>query len=261
MSSQDHNLTPAAVRARIARAEITGNTAALCPGHAQANLVILPRDWAYDFLLFCQRNPRPCPLLEVLDPGEPFTRLIADHADVRGDLPRYRIWRKGELVDEPTDIKAWWREDLVSFFLGCSFGFDLALQEAGLPVRHLEMGRNVPMYRTNRPNAQAGRLGGPLVVSMRPMTPEQAKRAVEISGRYEKAHGAPVQLGEPEALGISDLGRPDFGDAVDILAGEVPVFWACGVTPQAALMEAKPELAITHAPGHMFITDLKADQA
>jgi uncharacterized protein YcsI (UPF0317 family) len=261
MSSQEHNLTPAVVRARIARAEITGNTAALCPGHAQANLVILPRDWAFDFLLFCQRNPRPCPLLEVLDPGDPFTKVIAERADVRTDLPRYRVWQRGEVVDEPTDVKAWWQDDLVSFFLGCSFGFDAALVQAGLPVRHLEMGRNVPMYRTNRPNVKAGRLGGPLVVSMRPMTPAQAEAAQAISGRFEKAHGAPVQVGRPEELGIVDLARPEFGDAVDILAGEVPVFWACGVTPQAALMEAKPELAITHAPGHMFITDLKADQA
>lgn len=159
MSSQDDNRTPAAVRARIARRQITGHTAGLCPGFAQANLVILPQDWAFEFLLFCQRNPKPCPVLEVLDPGQPLTRVIADQADVRTDLPRYRIWQKGELVEEPLDITPWWREDLVSFVLGCSFGFDLALQEAGLPVRHLDMGRNVPMFRTSRPNVAAGRLG------------------------------------------------------------------------------------------------------
>ncbi len=261
MSSQEKNLTPAQARARIARREITGHTAGLCPGFAQANLVILPKDWAFDFLLFCQRNPKPCPLLEVLDPGQPLTGVIADQADVRTDLPRYRVWQKGELIEEPLDISPWWRDDLVSFFLGCSFGFDAALQKAGLPVRHLERGSNVPMFKTTRPNVRAGRLGGPLVVSMRPMSPVQARLAVEVSGRFEKSHGAPVQVGDPEALGIQDLARPDFGDAVEIKPGEIPVFWACGVTPQAAVMEARPDLAITHAPGHMFITDLKADQA
>ena len=252
--------SPASARARIAAGEFTGTTAALCPGYAQANLVILPLDWARDFFDFCRLNPKPCPLLEVLDPGEPFTSRIARHADVRSDLPRYRVWRRGELVDEPTDIRGLWRDDLVSFFLGCSFSFDLALQEAGLPVRHLEQGCNVPMYRTSLPNAKAGRLGGPLVVSMRPMPRELVPAAVEVSGRYGGAHGAPVHLGEPREIGISDLDRPDFGEAVELKPGEVPVFWACGVTPQAALSEARPPFAVTHAPGHMFISDLKSEE-
>lgn len=244
----------------MARGEITGNTSALCPGHAQANLVILPRDWAYDFLVFCQRNPKPCPLLEVLDPGDPHTSHLAPAADVRDTLPRYRVWENGVLREEPTDIGGLWRSDLVSFFLGCSFSFDLALQRAGVPVRHLEQGRNVPMYRTTRPNRPAGRLGGPLVVSMRPMPAELVPQAVEVSGRYTQTHGAPVYWGDPAGIGIADIDRPDFGESVDIRPGEVPVFWACGVTPQAALMEAKPPLAITHAPGCMFISDRRSEE-
>ena len=260
MTNQPSDPTPAQVRGRIARGEITGHTSALCPGVVQTNLVILPKDWAFDFLLFCLRNPKPCPLLEVLDPGDPHTRVVAQGADIRHDVPRYRLWRDGVLVDEPTDIGDLWRDDLVTFFLGCSFSFDLALRQAGLPVRHLEQGVNVPMYRTARPNARAARLGGPLVVSMRPMAPELVARAAEVSGRFEGAHGAPVHWGDPGALGIADLARPEFGDPVAIQPGEVPVFWACGVTPQAALMEARPPLAITHAPGHLFITDLRSEE-
>lgn len=249
--------SPAQVRARIRAGEITGPTAALCPGYVQANLVILPRDWAEDFLAFCRNNPRPCPLLEVLPAGSPHTRRVAEGADLRYDLPRYRVWREGELQQEPTDIAAWWREDLVSFLLGCSFSFDAALTAAGVPVRHLEEGRNIPMYRTNRANVPAGRFGGWLVVSMRPLPPELVPKAVEVSRRLPLAHGEPVQVGDPASLGIEDLSRPHYGEAVSLRPGEVPVFWACGVTPQAAIAEAKPPLAITHAPGHMFITDLK----
>jgi len=244
----------------MAQGRIDHHTAGMCPEYLQANLVILPRDWAFDFLLFCLRNPKPCPLLEVLDPGQPYTRIIAQGADVRCELPRYRVWRRGELVDEPTDIRDLWRDDLVSFFLGCSFTFDQALQEAGLPVRHLEEGRNVPMYRTTVPNVPAGRFGAELVVSMRPLPPELADRAEEVSGEFGGAHGAPVHRGDPQAIGIADLERPQFGEAVTMNPGEIPVFWACGVTPQVALMEARPELAITHAPGHMFITDIRADR-
>lgn len=260
MNPEDSQLTPDQVRARIRLGEITTNTAALCPGYAQANLVILPRDWAFDFLLFCVRNPRPCPLLEVLEPGMPLTGVIATSADVRTEIPRYRVYRDGELVDEPTDIIDLWRDDLVSFFLGCSFSFDQALKEAGLPVRHLDQGRNVPMYRTALSNARSGRLQGPLVVSMRPMPEDKVELAREVSGRYGGAHGAPVHAGDPTRIGITDIKNPEFGDAVDINEGEVPVFWACGVTPQAAIMDARPPFCITHAPGHMFITDLTSEE-
>jgi uncharacterized protein YcsI (UPF0317 family) len=251
---------PAEVRRRIAAGEITGPTAALCPGYLQANLVVLPADWAEDFRRFCRENPRPCPLLEVLEAGRPRTRRLASGADVRTELPRYRVWRHGEIASEPTDVTALWRDDLVSFFLGCSFTFDEALISAGLPVRHVEQGVNVPMYRTTRPARPAGRLSGPLVVSMRPMPAGMVERAREVSGRFGGAHGAPVHAGDPAELGIEDLAQPHYGDPVSLGEGEVPVFWACGVTPQAALAQAKPPFAITHAPGHMFITDLTADE-
>jgi uncharacterized protein YcsI (UPF0317 family) len=252
--------TPQSVRAVCRRGELTGQTSGLAAGFAQANLVILPRDWADDFLLFCQRNPKPCPLLEVIDPGDPVPHATAPDADVRTDLPKYRVWRNGELADEPTDIAAIWRDDLVTFLIGCSFTFEAALLRAGVPVRHIELGVNVPMFRTNIPCTPAGRFHGPLVVSMRPLTPADAIRAVQITSRYPSMHGAPVHLGFPEQLGIADLSQPDFGDPVPVRDGELPVFWACGVTPQAALMQAKPPLAITHSPGCMFVTDV-ADES
>jgi len=223
----------------------------------QANLVILPRDWAFDFLLFCQRNPKPCPLLDVTEAGDPEPRHIAPGADVRTDLPTYRIWEHGELIDEPNDITRYWRDDLVSFLIGCSFTFESALLSAGIPVRHIEMNRNVPMFRTNIACRPAGRFHGPMVVSMRPMTPAQAIEATRICSRFPRAHGTPIHLGDPSDIGIADIMAPDFGEPVDIRPGEIPVFWACGVTPQAALMHAKPPFAITHKPGHMFVCDLK----
>jgi uncharacterized protein YcsI (UPF0317 family) len=235
----------------------TGPTPGLAPGYVQANLVCVPHEIAFDFLLFCRRNPRPCPLLDVTDPGDPVPHHAAPTGDVRTDCPRYRVYRYGELVAEPTDLCSYWRDDLVAFLLGCSFTFESALQQAGLPVRHIEEGRNVPMYRTSVPCASAGLFRGPLVVSMRPMTPSQAERATAICAEFPLAHGAPIQVGEPERLGITDLARPDFGDAVSLRPGEVPVFWACGVTPQAVAMAARPPLLLTHAPGHMFLTDLK----
>jgi uncharacterized protein YcsI (UPF0317 family) len=231
----------------------------LAAGFAQANLVILPQDWAFDFLLFCQRNPRPCPLIAVTEPGCWKTDAVALEADLRTDLPRYRIWRDGRLVDEPTSITHVWRDDLVSFLIGCSFTFDAALVKAGLPVRHLELGCNVPMFRTNIPCTPAGRFSGPMVVSMRPFRPADAMRAVQISSRFTESHGAPVHLGFPDQIGIADLAKPDYGDAVPVHADELPVFWACGVTPQAVLLEAKPPFAVTHAPGCMFLTDVSAE--
>jgi uncharacterized protein YcsI (UPF0317 family) len=244
------------VRAACRRGDLKTPTPGLALGYVQANLVILPREWAFDFLLFCQRNPKPCPLLDVTEPGDPEPKLVAPGADLRTDLPGYRVWRNGELVEEVHDVGRCWREDLVSFLIGCSFTFESALLAAGVPVRHIEAGVNVPMYRTNRPCRPAGRFSGPLVVSMRPLRPELAVRATQVCGRFPRAHGAPVHFGDPAAIGVRDVMKPDYGDPVEIRSGEVPVFWACGVTPQAALMQARPPFAITHKPGHMFLTDL-----
>lgn len=242
------------------RCELSGPTCGLAPGFLQANLVIVPQSLAFDFLLFCQRNPKPCPLLEVTDPGSPEPHELAPGADLRTDLPKYRVYQRGKLIEEPTDIRRWWRDDLVAFLLGCSFSFEEAMQRAGLPVRHIDEGRNVPMFRTNIPTKPAGIFRGPTVVSMRPLTVAQTIRAVEITSRFSKAHGAPIHVGNPTEIGVADIHKPDFGDAVTIHPGEVPVFWACGVTPQAVLMEVKPELAITHSPGCMFVSDVRADE-
>ena len=235
----------------------TGPTPGLARGFVQANLVILPRDWAFEFLLFCQRNPKPCPVLDVTEPGDPEAKLVAPGSDLRTDLPMYRVWKNGELVEEPLSIGHVWRDDLVSFVIGCSFTFEYALLAAGVPVRHIEQQLNVPMYRTNIACKPAGRFSGPLVVSMRPLRPNLAVRATQICSRFPRAHGAPVHIGDTAAIGIREISKPDYGDAVEIRAGEVPVFWACGVTPQAALAQARPPFAITHKPGHMFLTDLK----
>lgn len=245
--------TPALARAAF-RSGTATPTSGWCSGYTQANLVALPREWAWDMMLFAHRNPKPCPLLDVTDAGATSTSLAED-ADLRTDLPRYRVWRDGELADEPTDVTGLWRKDLVSFLIGCSFTFETALVEAGVPIRHVQQGRNVPMYRTNLSCRPAGRLGGPLVVSMRPVPPALVPVAVQASARMPDVHGAPVHVGTPEALGIADLDRPDFGDPVRAEPADVPVFWACGVTPQAALMASRPPFAITHAPGHMFISD------
>lgn len=250
----DRASSPAAARAAY-RAGLAQPTAGIADGFAQANLVSVPRELAYDLLLFTQRNPKPCPVLDVTEPGA-WTTPLAPTADLRTDLPRYRIWRHGELAEEPTDISDAWRADLVTFLIGCSFTFEAGLQQAGVPVRHVEQGVNVPMYRTNRPTRPAGRLHGDLVVSMRPIPADQVADAVRVTAAVPSVHGAPVHVGDPAGLGIADLDHPDFGDPVEIRAGELPVFWACGVTPQVAIMASRPPFAITHAPGHMFVTDL-----
>lgn len=247
-------LTPGEARA-LFRDGLRTPTAGWSAGWTQANLLVLPRELAFDFLLFAQRNPVPCPVLDVLDAGEVAGPLL--DGDVRTDLPAYRVFVDGELVEEPDDVRGWWREDLVSFLVGCSFTFEAALIEGGVPVRHVEQGVNVPMYLTDRRCRPAGRLSGPMVVSMRPVPADRVADAVRISGRYPAVHGAPVHVGDPAALGIADLDRPDFGDPVEVRPGEVPVFWGCGVTPQAAVAESRPSLAITHAPGHMLITDAR----
>jgi len=246
--------TPAQARQHY-RSGLVAPTTGWAAGFTQANMVMLPQDWAFDMLLFGQRNPQAVPLLDVTDPGAT-TSVLAPDADLRTDLPRYRVWRDGELVAEPTDVADLWRDDLVTFLIGCSFTFETALMEAGVPVRNIEQGRNVSMYRTTVDCRPAGRLSGPLVVSMRPIPAAQVVTAVQVTERMPEVHGAPVHVGAPEALGIVDLSAPDFGDPLVLQQGDVPVFWACGVTPQAALMASRPPFAITHAPGHMFVTDV-----
>ncbi|MYH42894.1 MAG: putative hydro-lyase [Acidimicrobiaceae bacterium] len=247
-------------RARLAirSGEHAGPTAHLAPGCVQANLVVLPRAVASDFVTFAARNPKPCPIVEVVEQGTEAVRS-APGSDLRTDVPRYRRFLGGTHTDSATDATSWWREDLVSVLLGCSFSFEAALMRAGLPVRHVEQGCNVPMYITDRGCEPAGDFAGPLVVSMRPMPAAMVKQARQITGAYPQAHGGPMHVGDPAELGIEDLHAPDFGDAVDVHQGEVPMFWACGVTPQLAIANAAPEVAITHEPGHMFITDLPAD--
>jgi len=248
------SLEPAEARRRF-RAGLKAPTAAWCPGYTQANLVALPREQAFDFMLFAQRNPKPCPVLDVTDPGDPATGMAPD-ADLRTDLPAYRVWEHGQCVAETADVSRYWRDDLVAFLIGCSFTFDRALAAAGVPVRHVEQGRNVPMFVTGQMCRPAGIFSGPLVVTMRPVPPDRVAAAVAVTARYPAVHGAPVHVGRPSVLGIADLGRPDFGDPVRAEDGDVPVFWACGVTPQVALTRARPPFAITHAPGYMFITDV-----
>jgi uncharacterized protein YcsI (UPF0317 family) len=235
-------------------------TTGLAPGYTQANLVILPQIYAFDFLLFCQRNPKPCPLLEVLEPGKFHPIFLSKDADIRTDIPRYNIFRKGRLERTVTDIRSLWKNDFVTFLLGCSFSFEEALLKSGIPVRHIEENKNVSMYISSLPCNSSGVFRGPMVVSMRPIPPDKVARAVQITARFASVHGAPVHIGDPSKIGIRNLKKPDFGDAVTIKKGEIPVFWACGVTPQAVVMRAKPELCITHAPGYMFISDVPNEE-
>jgi uncharacterized protein YcsI (UPF0317 family) len=255
LPDQPSVLTPTQARALFRTGATTPTTSGWCRGYTQANLLAVPRDLAFEALLFAHRNPAACPLLEVTDPGDPHPRHLAPAADLRTDLPAYRIYEHGTLVAEVGDATAYWRDDLVALLIGCSFSFEAALSAAGVPVRHVEQGRNVPMYVTDRPCAPAGRLAGPLVVSMRPVPEPLVDVAVEVSARYPAHHGPPVHVGDPAALGIAALDRPDFGDPVEAEPGDVPVFWACGVTPQAVCMASGPEFVITHSPGRMFITD------
>ncbi|MGD2181198.1 putative hydro-lyase [Lusitaniella coriacea] len=249
--------SPFEIRQRCRAGQFDAPTPGLVPGFVQANLVVLPYDLAFEFLVFCQRNPKPCPILDITEVGDPQPKLIAPGADIRTDLPRYRIFRHGELVEETTDIRPFWRSDLVGFLIGCSFSFENALLDAGLPVRHIEEGKNVPMYETNIDCIPTKRFSAPLVVSMRPLLPNQVVRAVKVTHRYHRTHGSPVHIGSPDAIGIRTIENVDYGDAVTFYEGEVPVFWACGVTTQTAIIRAKPEFAITHAPGRMFVSDLR----
>ena len=247
--------TASEVRQLIRCGQWRGVTSGVAPGHVQANLAILPKDLAFDFLLFCQRNPKPCPLLEVLEPGQTEPKLTAPGADIRTDLPAYRVYEHGEFTAQVESLADYWRDDLVSFLLGCSFSFETAMVESGIRLRHQDKQCNVSMYITNIETTPAGVFSGPMVVSMRPIKRDQIVRAVQVTSRFPATHGAPVHIGDPGAIGIKDLDRPDFGDPVEVLPGEEPVFWACGVTPQAVALSCKPPLMLTHGPGKMFITD------
>jgi len=252
--------TAVAARAAIRRGHWQSHTSGMAPRHVQGNLVILPEAFAADFLRFCQRNPKPCPLLAVSEPGDPRLPGLGADIDIRTDVPLYRVWRDGVLRVEVSDIADLWSDDLVSFVLGCSFSFEQALLESGMHLRHIDEGCNVAMYRTNLATEPAGPFHGPMVVSMRPLRAADAIRAVQITARFPGVHGAPVHLGRPDLIGIADLSKPDYGDAVAVHDDELPVFWACGVTPQAVVTQARPPLCITHAPGCMLITDLLNSQ-
>lgn len=251
------DMKPSEVRKLIREGKITGPTAGMCAGYAQANLAIMPKELAYDFLLFTQRNPKSCPVLEVSDVGSRKLKYIADGADIATDIPKYRIYEHGVLTGEYTDVSKFWRDDFVSFLIGCSFSFESELLETDIPVRHIEENKNVPMYMTNIPCEPAGIFSGNMVVSMRPLPYDQVVKSVLVTGAMPKVHGAPVHIGDPSVIGIKDINKPDFGDMVTINPGEVPVFWPCGVTPQSVVMNVKPGFVITHSPGHMLITDVK----
>jgi len=245
------------VRRAIRERRHTGHTAGLARGYVQGNLCILPKDYAADFLLFCQRNPKPCPLLGVTEPGDPRIPALGEDLDLRTDISSYRVFRNGKHAGDVADIRDLWRDDLVAFVIGCSFSFEEALMEAGLPLRYVEQGRNVPMYRTSIETTPAGPFRGKLVVSMRPFTPANAIRAIQITSRYPTVHGAPVHIGRPDLIGIEDLSKPWVGEATEVRDDELPLFWACGVTPQSVVLDAKVPFCITHSPGHMLVTDLR----
>lgn len=251
------SMTPHEVRKLIRNGDISCPTSGMCAGFAQANLVVLPKEDAYDFLLFTQRNPKSCPVLEVSDVGSRSLCYIANDCDIATDIPKYRVYKNGIMTGEYTDVSSLWRDDLVSFLIGCSFTFESELLEAGIEVRHITQGCNVPMYITNIDTVPAGRFSGKMVVSMRPIPYNQVVKAVTVTAQMPKVHGSPIHIGDPSAIGIKDIARPEFGDPVEIKKGEVPVFWPCGVTPQSVVMNVKPPFVITHAPGHMLITDVK----
>jgi len=235
----------------------TGTTHGLARGYAQANLAIVPRDAALDFMRFCQRNPKPCPLLDVTDTGDPEFRLVAPGSDVRRDLSGYCVYRDGILVDEPDDISDLWSADLVAFAMGCSLSFDAVLQDNGLRVAHLDKpGGRIAVYTSGIDCVPAGPFAGPMVVSLRPIPRGELDRVVEVTKRYPSIHGGPVHIGDPAAIGVTDVSATDWGKPPEIGPDDVPVFWGCGVTPQAVAMAARLPLMITHKTGHMLLTDL-----
>lgn len=254
------DIEPSHARELIREGKLTKPTTGISIHYAQANFVVLEKELAYDFLLFCTRNPKPCPLLDVTEVGSPYPVHIATEADLRTDIPKYYIYHQGKLLKEVEDIRDYWNDDMVAFLLGCSFTFEKALLANDIPVRHMDAKKNVPMYKTNKSCKPAGRFSGPLVVSMRPIPYHLVPRVVEITSRFPSVHGSPVHIGEPSQIGIADILQPDYGDPPTIQDGDVPVFWACGVTPQAVAVASNVEFMITHSPGYMFISDIKEEK-
>ena len=248
---------PLELRHAIRSRQYITQTSGQCRGFTQGNLAILPASYAADFKRFCELNPKPCPIIGMSAPGDPHVPALGADLDIRTDIPEYCVWEHGEYKGDVPDLKALWRDDWVAFVIGCSFSFEEALMEEGIRLRHIENSRNVAMWRTNIETAKAGPFGGPMVVSMRPIKASEVDRAIEITGRFPDVHGAPVHVGDPQKIGIADISKPDFGDSVEIKPGEVPVFWACGVTPQSAIRAAKPPISITHKPGCMLVTDVR----
>ncbi len=246
-------------RGAIRSGQYCSHTAGLGQGHLQANLAIMPEAYALDFMRYCQRNPKPCPLTGVSDTGNPMMSTMGRDIDIRTDVPAYNIYRDGILAGSAKDIRDIWQDDLVAFALGCSFTFEHSLIRAGVPVWHIKNNTTVPMFRSNIDTVPAGPFSGKMVVSMRAIPESRVREVVEISRRFPLAHGAPVYWGDPDGIGVTDVSRPEWGDPAPIGPGEVPVFWACGVTPQVALEAARMPLCITHKPGHMLITDVAED--
>ncbi|MCG7339034.1 putative hydro-lyase [Staphylococcus sp. ACRSN] len=255
-----NNTKPNILRKMISNNELIQNTSGMAKGYVQANVVILPSKYAYDFLKFCFRNPKTCPLLDISERGNTTFPIYGNNADIRSEVGKYRVYEYGQLVDEPKNISHIFNDDMVSFLIGCSFTFEHALLEAGIPIRHIEENHNVPMFVTNIAAHSSGQFSGNITVSMRPMTMTQAIQATEITSHYTAVHGTPIHIGSPNTIGIQNITQPDFGEPVTIKDGEVPVFWGCGVTPQSVALKTRPELMITHSPGHMFITDVLDNQ-
>ncbi|SDK03985.1 Uncharacterized protein YcsI, UPF0317 family [Jeotgalicoccus aerolatus] len=247
------------IRKKIRDGEHTGPTSGIAGDKVQANLAILPKEYAFDFLLFAIRNSKPVPIIEVLEAGE-FVSRYAKNSDIRTDIPQYNIYKNGELTETVSDIKKYWRDDFVTFLIGCSFTFEQAILDAGISIKHIDEGRNVAMYKTNIETEPAGVFKGNTVVSMRPFKKSLVDKVTEITNEFPNMHGGPVHAGDPKEIGIRNIDKPDYGDSIEIAEDEVPVFWACGVTPQNVVLNAKPEILISHAPGHMFITDINYEE-
>ncbi len=251
-------LSPADLRKAMADGLWLDTTVGLGLGYLHTNVAILPEKYAFDFLLYCVRNPKPCPVIHVSEPGDPIINTVSAGSDIRDDISRYCVFEKGELVATPTSLRDYWRPDAVTFLLGCSVTFEQALINNGVPMRHHAQGSTPGVYITDIPCAPAGQFAGPVVASVRAIPGHLVSRAVEVTSRYPWGHGSPLHIGDPSLIGV-DLSKPDYGDVPVFEEGDVPVFWGCGVTPQLALSEAKPEYMFSHYPAHMYVADVTSD--